>query len=303
MTDPYQVLGLARGASADEVKRAYRKLAKQLHPDLNPGNAEVERRFKDVSQANDILGNSEKRKQFDRGEIDASGQATAWQGGFYRQHAAQGAGSKYRSFDSAGEINIEDIISDLFGRRGRAPARRRGADVSYTAPVGFLEAAIGAKKRIRLSDGKVLDMRIPPGTEDRQTLRLKGQGMPGRGGAEPGDAYVEVHIEAHPFFDRKDINVHLELPVTLQEAVLGATVTVPTVHGHVSMKIPPGSNSGSTLRLKGKGIVDRKTRVKGDQYVKLRVELPDKPDTDLQEFIKHWGKTHAYDPRRRAGMI
>ena len=143
MTDPYQVLGLARGASAAEVKRAYRGLAKKLHPDLNPGNAEVEQHFKNVSQAYDILGNAEKRKKFDRGEIDANGQATPWQGGFYRQQAAQGPGSKYRPFGASGEINIEDIISDLFSRRGRnRVGRKRGADVSYSASVGFLDAAI-----------------------------------------------------------------------------------------------------------------------------------------------------------------
>ncbi len=313
MKDPYQTLGVARGTDAAELKRAYRKLAKKLHPDVNPGNAKIEQRFKEVSQAYGILGDAKKRAQFDRGEIDASGQQTGWGGGARpggwggarRGGGAGGGGGRHRPFDFGADLNVEDIVSELFGARGRGRARRgrqRGADVSYTAPIGFLEAATGAKKRIRLSDGKVLEMKIPPGTEDRQTLRLKGQGLAGAGGAAAGDAYVEVHIEPHPYFTRKDSDIHLELPVTLPEAVLGATVQVPTVHGKVSMKIPAGSNTGATLRLKGKGTRDRKGGAKGDQYVKLKVALPDKPDKELKDFIERWAKTHDYDPRRKAGM-
>ncbi len=315
MKDPYQTLGVARGVDAAALKRAYRKLAKKLHPDVNPGDAKIEQRFKEVSQAYGILGDAKKRAQFDRGEIDASGQQTGWGGGG-RQGGwggggvrGGGGGARHRPFDFGADLNVEDIVSELFGGRsrgrgrGRARAgRQRGADVSYTAPIGFLDAATGAKKRIRLSDGKVLEMKIPAGTEDRQTLRLKGQGMAGAGGAAAGDAYVEVHIEPHPYFTRKDSDVHLELPVTLQEAVLGATVQVPTVHGKVSMKIPAGSNTGATLRLKGKGTLDRKSGAKGDQYVKLKVALPDKPDAELKDFIERWAKDHDYDPRRKAGM-
>jgi len=321
MKDPYQTLGVARGANAAELKRAYRKLAKKLHPDVNPGDAKIEQRFKEVSQAYGILGDAKKRAQFDRGEIDASGQQTGWGGGARqggwgggarqggwgggapRGGAGAGQGGRHRPFDFGADLNVEDIVSELFGARGRGRrGRQRGADVSYTAPIGFLDAATGAKKRIRLSDGKVLEMKIPPGTEDRQTLRLKGQGMAGEGGAAAGDAYVEVHIEPHPYFTRKDSDIHIELPMTLQEAVLGATVQVPTVHGKVSMKIPAGSNTGATLRLKGKGTRDRKSGTKGDQYVKLKLALPDKPDAELKDFIERWAKTHDYDPRRKAGM-
>lgn len=303
MKDPYQVLGVARDAGQDAIKRAYRQLAKKLHPDLHPGNTKVEQDFKEVSQAYAILGDAEKRKRFDRGEIDASGQETARAGGFYREYAGRGKGAKYRPFEFGADINVEDIISDLFGGGGRGRrTAQRGADVSYTAPIDFLDAAVGAKKRLRLSDGKVLDMAIPAGTTDRQTLRLKGQGMPGANGGTPGDAYVEVHIQPHPYFTRKDNDVHLDLPVTLQEAVLGATVTVPTVHGKVSMRIPPGSNTGTTLRLKGKGIAERKTGIKGDQYVKLSVTLPESPDQELKDFVERWSKGHGYDPRRKAGM-
>lgn len=311
MKDPYQTLGVARGADAAELKRAYRKLAKKLHPDVNPGDTKIEQRFKEVSQAYGILGDAKKRAQFDRGEIDASGQQTGGvgPGGWGARGGGGGRGGRHRPFDFGADLNVEDIVSELFGRRGRGrgpgrgrAARQRGADVSYTAPIGFLEAATGAKKRLRLSDGKVLEMKIPAGTEDRQTLRLKGKGMAGEGGGAAGDAYVEVHIEPHSYFTRKDSDIHLELPVTLPEAVLGATVQVPTVHGKVSMKIPAGSNSGATLRLKGKGIQDRRNGTKGDQYVKLKVTLPDKPDKELKDFIERWAKTHDYNPRRKAGM-
>jgi len=305
MKNPYDVLGVKRDASADEIKRAYRQLAKKLHPDLNPGDSSIEQKFKEVSQANAILGDAKKRKRFDQGEIDAGGQETRRAGGFYREYAQQGGGSKYRASSQGAEINIEDIISDLFGGGGGRRTRsnvRKGVDVSYTAPIGFLDAATGTKKRLRLSDGKVLDLTIPAGTTDRQTLRLKGQGGAGTGGAPSGDAYVEVHIQPHAFFNRKDNDVHIELPVTLQEAILGASLHVPTVHGKVSMKIPPGSNTGSPLRLKGKGILDRKTKTKGDQYVKLKVVLPDKIDEDLKSFIESWAEAHDYDPRKKAGM-
>jgi DnaJ-class molecular chaperone len=301
MQDPYKLLNLERSASQDEVKRAYRKLAKELHPDINPGNKEVEQKFKEISQAYSILGDAEKRKRFDAGEIDASGQETPFKGGFYRNHAGTRRGAKYNPFDFGEDVSADDIFADLFGARNRR-VRRPGANVSYTVPISFLEAAMGAKKRIKLSDGKTLDVNIPAGTEDRQTLRLKGQGMPGVGGGPAGDALVEVHIQAHPFFERKGINVHVELPVTLQEAVLGATVTVPTVHGSVSMKIPSGSNSGTTLRLKGKGIKPRDSAEIGDQYVKLKVMLPERPDKELRDFIENWSRSHDYDPRRRAGI-
>ncbi len=301
MKDPYKTLGVVRGADADEIKRAYRKLAKKLHPDLNPGDSKVEQRFKEVSQANNILGDPDKRKRFDRGEIDANGQATGGRGGFHRDFAQRGRGGKYRSFDFGADLNVEDIVSELFGGRVRR-ARQRGADVSYTVPISFLDAAVGAKKRVRLSDGKVLDIKIPAGTEERQILRLKGQGMAGGSGVMAGDALVEVQTEPHPYFTRQDNDVHLELPVTLQEAVLGAKITVPTVHGRVSMKIPAGSNTGVTLRLRGKGIVAHKGAAKGDQYVKLKVTLPERPDKELKDFVEHWGKDHAYDPRRKAGI-
>ena len=307
MKDLYEVLGVSKSASQDEIKSAYRKLAKKLHPDLNPGNAEVEKEFKEVSQAYSILSDAEKRKAYDNGEIDASGQENPRQGGFYKTYASSGGG-KYDPFDSGDVFSAEDIFADLFGRqRGRArarggPLRQRGADVSYRLSVPFLEAAAGAKRRVQFAEGKKLEVNIPAGTEDGQTLRLKGQGLPGVNGGEAGDAYVEIAVEPHPFFTRKDKDIHVEVPISLPEAVLGGSISVPTVAGNVTMKVPEGSNSGKTLRLKGKGIAAGKSGQAGDQFVKLRVVLPEEPDAELKDFVKTWSETHSYNPRRKAGM-
>lgn len=301
MTDPYKVLGVSKSASAEEIKAAYRKLAKKLHPDLNPGEADVERRFKEVSQAYGIVGDSEKRQRFDRREIDASGQETAPAGagpGFYRSYASSNEGAKYSRFEFGPEFDVQDLFSDLFGQR---PARR-GGDVSYAVKVDFLEAALGAKKRIRLADGKTLDINLKPGTEDGQTLRLKGQGQADRNKAQAGDALIRVQVGAHRFFVRQGRNIHLELPITLKEAVLGASVTVPTIHGKVALKVPAGANSGQTLRLRGKGLPASAGKPAGDQLVKLTLVLPDKPDTALKDFVQGWDGAAKQNPRRKAGL-
>ncbi len=197
--------------------------------------------------------------------------------------------------------SMRGFFEGLFGEGGRGQRgfrmRARGADVSYSLPVEFLEAAKGATKRVTVGEGHTIDLTVPAGVRDRQTLRLKGQGMPGFEGGPPGDAYVEVHVQPHAFFRRKDPNVHVELPVTLAEAVLGAKVQVPTIDGPVAMTVPKGSNSGTTLRLRGKGIVDSKTGRRGDQYVTLRVVLPEKPDPELEDFVRRWSAAHPYDPR------
>ena len=296
MRDPYQVLGVSKTASADEIKKKYRQLAKKLHPDLNPGNADAAAKFKDISAAYDLLSDAQKRARFDRGEIDASG-AERPERQYYRAYAESPEGAKYGS-----TFDADDLFSDLFGRtRGGRDFKIRGTDVSYELPVDFIEAAAGAKKRVTMADGKVLDINLPAGTEDRQTLRLKGQGQQGFGGAEPGDAYIEIHVQPHAFFTRKDNDVHLELPVSLGEAVLGGRITVPTIEGDVAMTIPKGSNSGTTLRLKGRGIVDRKSKQRGDQYVKLKVVLPEGADADLARFVEGWNKRDD-DVRTRLGF-
>jgi len=293
----YEVLGVSRDATGDEIKKAYRKLAKKYHPDLNPGDRAAEETFKKIQAANNLLSDPEKRKLYDAGEIDAEGNETPRH--YYREYAETGGDHPYRS--SAGFEDISDVFSDLFRARARggqgAEFRMRGGDVRYSIDIPFLEAVNGAKKRVTMPNGKALDITIPPGLHDGQILRLRGQGMPGHGGAPAGDAYVEVHVSPHPRFRRKGNNIHIELPVALHEAVLGAKVRVPTVTGAVTMTVPPGSNSGDTLRLRGKGVPAAAGRVAGDQVVTLRVELPKKPDEELKTFLAEWAKTHAYDPR------
>jgi DnaJ-class molecular chaperone len=178
----------------------------------------------------------------------------------------------------------------------------RGSDIAYSVTVPFVEAAQGTKRRISLSNGKSIDVAVPPGTENEQKLRLKGQGLPGMGGMPNGDAIIEVHVEAHPFFTRQDGDIHVEVPITLNEAVLGATIHVPTISGKVAVKVPPGANTGSVLRLRGKGVASQSGGTAGDQYVKLKVMLPDPPDAELVKFMEQWSKTRSYDVRKKAGL-
>lgn len=298
MPTPYEILGVTPAASADDIKKAYRKLAKKLHPDLNPGNKKVEQQFKEVSVAYDLLSDPTKRARYDRGEIDASG-AERPDRPFYRRYAEGREGAKYRDSGIDEDSFVDDLFANLFRqRRPERPMQMRGADVTFIANVDFIEAAVGARKRLLLTDGKTLEVTIPPGTEDGQTLRLKGQGLPGAGGAPAGDAYVEIKVASHPQFSRQGSDVHAELPITVPEAVLGATVTAPTIDGPVSLKVPPDSNTGTVLRLKGKGIIDRASGQRGDQYVRLKILLPEKSDPDLRDFMQRWSQQHPYDVRR-----
>ena len=302
--DLYATLGVPRDASQDDIKRAYRKLAKELHPDLNPDKPEVAERFKGVTAAYDILSDPERRGRYDRGEIDASGQERP-QYQYYRDFAEDPTAGRYYTREGfGGEEELHDFFEGLFGGRGGGRGRgggfrmrARGADVSYTLPVDFLEAAKGAKKRVTMPDGRTIDLTIPPGVHDGQTLRLKGQGMPGFEGGEAGDAYVELRVQSHPHFERKDHNIHLDVPVTLAEAVLGGRIEVPTIDGPVTMTVPKGANTGTTLRLRGRGVRDQKSGQRGDQYVRLQVVLPKTPDPELEDWVRRWAEDHAYDPR------
>ena len=294
----YQVLGVDKNASDDDIRKAYRKLAKSLHPDLNPGDTETEERFKQVSAAFAIIGDAEKRAAYDRGEIDESGaEKPPWQS--YRQYADTDASHQYHT--SAGYedfADLGDIFKDLFGRGGggaRGPAR--GGDLRYHLKIGFLEAAKGEKKRITMPDGASLDVTIPRGVADGAVIRLKGKGQPGQAGAAAGDALIEVEIEPHAFFTRDGLDVSIDLPITIDEAVLGAKVDVPTVDGLVAMTLPAGASSGRVMRLKGRGIRDRSGKRSGDQLVRLTIVLPDEIDESLKEFMTEWRKTHARDPR------
>jgi DnaJ-class molecular chaperone len=308
MSDPYSILGVAKTASADDIRKAYRKLAKKHHPDLNPGDKASEARFKDIAQANDLLSDPEKRRRFDAGEIDASGQEMPPRG-FYRDQAGGPGGAKYsRSGGQEEFVDMGGVFSEMFGQRrgfggGGADFAgggfdRGGTPVTYTLPVPFLVAARGGKQRVGLPDGKTLDIDVPEGTTDGTTLRLKGQGMPGANGRPAGDAYVEIRVQPHAFFEARDTDIHMELPVTITEATLGGKVKVPTVSGSVMLNVPAGSNTGASLRLKGRGLLDRKSGQRGDQYVKLRVVLPDKPDDALKAFLESWEAGKAYNPRQ-----
>ena len=305
MNDPYKILGLAKTASADEIKKSYRKLAKQHHPDLNPGSAEAASKFKDISGAYDLLSDPDKRARFDRGEIDASGQERA-DNSFYRSYAGGPQGARYRS--NAG-FDPSDIFADMFSRAGQGGGgggfgrgggdfrefKMRGGDLSYTLSVDFLEAAKGAQKRLSFPDGRTLDVNVPAGTVTGSVLRLRGQGQPGTGGGPAGDALIEITVEPHPLFRREGNNVVVDLPVTLTEAVLGGKINVPTIDGPVSMTVPAGSNSGTRLRLRGRGIAP-KGATAGDQYITLKVMLPKEPDAALGDFIKNW-PGREYDVR------
>lgn len=299
--DPYEVLGVARSATADEIQKAYRKLAKKLHPDLNPGNARAEEQFKEVASANDILSDPEKRRRYDAGEIDASGTERPPQQ-FYRQYAGPGAGGgPYASDSGYADLMDEDILSSLFrgarqrGARGPMPGR----DIRYHLPVDFLTAVNGGAARVGLPDGSTLDVTIPPGAREGQILRLRGKGEPGASGAEPGDGLVELEILPHPFFTRDGDDIHLALPVSLREAVLGGEVKVPTPTGAVSMRVPKGANAGTRLRLKGKGAA-RADGGRGDEYVTLKVVLPELHDPELESFVSNWAAGKSHNPR--AGM-
>lgn len=301
MKDPYETLGIDRSATDKEIKDAFKKLARKFHPDLHPGDKDAEAKFKDISAANDLLKDSEKRRRFDAGEIDASG-AERPQERFYRDFADGPAYTSHAAQDGfASNEELEEFLARAFsgeGRRSQGTFRARGQDVSYTLAVGFLDAANGATRTITLPEGKTLQVTIPEGADDRQMLRLKGQGMPGYGGGPPGDAYVELHVEPHAFFGRKDDNIHVEIPVTLREAALGAPIEVPTIRGPVTVTVPKGSNSGTTLRLRDRGIRNRKSGQRGHQLITLKVVLPVVEEPELVTFLETWTPKHRQEPRK-----
>jgi DnaJ-class molecular chaperone len=295
---PYEVLGVRPDASAEEIRKSYRKLAKQFHPDLNPGKPEAEERFKAVSGAYDLLSDPEKRARYDRGEIDESGAERPRT--YYRSYAEGAAGRKYQP---EGEMDLGDL-EDLFAafgsgrgsrRRGGEGFKARGGDRHYTLTVDFVEAATGGRQRLSLAPEEWLDVTIPAGIDDGQVLRLRGKGGPGFGGGPAGDALIEVHIAPHPLFRREGNDIRIDLPVSLAEVVLGARVPVPTITGPVMMTIPKGSDTGSQLRLRGKGI-QRKGNP-GDQYVTLKVVVGQVSDPELAEFLEKWAPRHPFDPR------
>ena len=290
--DPYETLGVKKDASQKDIQKAYRRLAKKLHPDLNPETRRPRRNSKTVSAAYDLLGDADKRARFDRGEIDASGAERAPQG-FYRDHAErQGAANPYASNAGFADLGDEDAFAQFFGREGRTQFRMRGQDVLYRLEIDFLDAVNGGKRQVTLPDGSVLDVTIPPGTRDGQILRLRGKGGSGIGGGPSGDALVEVAVRPHPAFTRKGDDIHVELPISLKEAVLGGKANVPTPSGPVTVTIPKWSNTGRILRLRGKGVA-RADGSHGDEYVTLSIMLPQDPDPSLEQFAEQWQPASA----------
>ena len=299
--NPYDILGVKPDATQEQIRSAYRRLARKLHPDLNPGDRAAEEKFKQMSAANDLLGDPEKRARFDRGEIDATGAERPQQQHFYRDFAGRpGAGAHPYATDAgfADMTDADELLSELFGRRG-ARMRMRGGDLHGRLVLDFLDAVNGATKRLTLPDGSTVDVTVPPGTRDGQVLRLRGKGEAGIGGGPAGDLLVEVEVGPHHHFTRKGDDIHFELPVSLTEAVLGGRVEAPTPAGTVAVSIPKGSNTGTVLRLKGRG-VPRHGGTRGDAYATLRVMLPDRPDPALEAFAAGWEAGKAHDPR--AGM-
>lgn len=298
MADPYQILGVPRDATSDDIRKAYRVLAKKNHPDLNPGSKAAEARFKEIASAYAIVGDQAKRALFDSGEIDDTGaQQAPNERQSYRRHAESQPSFKYERHWGSDGTDDDDLFAGLFAEHARRAAR--GADIHYSFSVDFSEAAVGAKRRIVMSDGKALDVTVPAGLADGQTLRLLGQGNPGHNGGPAGDALLVVHVKPHPFFRREGNDIRSVLPVSLAEAMAGAKVAVQTIAGMLNVTVPKGSNTGSTLRLRDKGIVAKSGT--GDHLLELKVVLPPAPDDDFIEAVAGWEAKHPYNPRAILG--
>jgi DnaJ-class molecular chaperone len=315
--DLYQRLGVQRGASDAEIKKAYRSLAKQLHPDRNKDKPDAAKRFGEVTAAYDLLSDKDKRARYDRGEIDEDGNPKMPFGSGFGGYSAgggprPGAGNGFegfQGFQGAETADLGDLFEGLFGgaTRGRGPsgfsnfrqrtrAPQKGADVAYRLKVAFLDAVTSKPQRITLADGKTIDLKLPKGLEDGTKIRLAGKGQEGEGGR--GDAIVTIEIGPHRFFRREGNDIRLELPVTLKEAVLGAKVKVPTPEGPVMLTIPKGTTSGKVLRLKGRGFTAKDGK-RGDQLVTVEVDVP-ADDADLQRFAEGWNG--GGNPRASLGV-
>ena len=300
--DPYATLGVSRDAGEDEIRRAFRKLAKELHPDLHPQDSAAAERFKRVSAAYDILGDPPKRRQFDSGQIDASGEPR-------RSHRQQYANAHAAPGGYAADFS--GIFDDMFAshytqHNGHRTASsnsssfsRRGQDVRYTLEVDFVEAVTGVKKRVTMPEGGILDLAVPEGVSNGQVLRLRGKGGLGLLGGEAGDALVEIKIRPHPRFTRDELNILCEVPITLDEAILGGRIVVATIGSRVQLALPKGTSSGRMFRLKGKGVRNAKTGEFGDQIVTVRIVVPDEVDDELAYFFTQWKQRRGYDPGPR----
>lgn len=302
--DPYEILGLTKAATAGEIKKAYRKQVRTCHPDLHPDDAGAEERFKTINGAYEILKDPEIRARYDAGEIDGLGTERPPRE-YYRDFSDASDNSYQKGRGFGPDVDPADIFAEILRNRGRSGGgdygargfSARGADARYSLNVAFLDAAKGAETRITLPDGHNLAVKIPQGTEDGQTLRLRGKGAPGYGGGPAGDALITVLVGSHPVFRREGDDILLTLPITIDEAILGGKVTAPTIDGPVGLTISAGASSGQVLRLRGRGITDAKRKTKGDQRVELKIVTPTEIDEALRDFLTQWRETHSFDPR------
>jgi DnaJ-class molecular chaperone len=300
MANLYETLGVSPNASQDDIRRAYRKAAKETHPDLNPGKPEAEDRFKEINAAYDIVGDADKRKRYDAGEIDAMGAERQPPRHFYREYAEADPSTRYsRRGGSAGSGFDYDVFTDLFRGRGEGGTFHvPPQDVRYALEIDFLDGVNGTHKMVAMPDGKTLDITIPAGIVDGQVLRLKGQGLPGSDG-KLGDAYVEISVRPHPGLKREGYDILSTLPISLGEALNGASVQVETVDGPVDVKVPKGAKEGTKLRLRGKGVSRDNAGGRGDQLVEIHIVPPEGADEALTQFMAEWEKTHPQNPRRK----
>lgn len=324
--DPYTVLGVSKSASESEIKSAYRRLAKRYHPDTNSGDPKAQERFAEVNAAYEIVGDKEKRRQFDRGEIDAAGQQRYQSSGFGtegdpfagfgfgRGSAGAGAGGarsggsrtfRFTTDDGGGGPGVDEILREFMGggssRRSGfgTQSSTRGEDLEVVVTVTLEDLASQDKLRVSLPTGKTVDVRLPPGAEPDQQIRLRGLGHEGAMGGPAGDAILTLRIASHPMFERDGSNLKLDLPITLYDAVLGAKVRAPTLNGSVNVTVPKGSSGGKTLRLRGLGLPS-KTGARGDLLVKLQIDLPHEMPDDFVEMMRHWREDAPYQPRKPA---
>jgi curved DNA-binding protein len=286
--DLYATLGVSRTASEDEIRKAYRKLARKHHPDVNPNDRKAEERFKEISFAYEVLSDKDKRARYD--EFGLQGVSAGFDPGQAREYARWSQGAQrspfHETFSEGGEIDLEDLLGGMFGgaRRPRGPAR--GRDAEGEIEVDFLDAVRGGEVRVQVAGRGTLRIKVPPGADSGTKIRLAGQGDPGAQGGAAGDLYLALRVRPHPYFTREGSDLQLELPVTVPELVQGASVEVPTPDGPVTMKIPPRSASGRVLRLRGKGAAKLGSTERGDLYVKLVAELPDPADPRLEAIAK-----------------
>lgn len=303
--DPYSVLGVPRSASDEDIRKAFRKLARENHPDLHPNDTPAAERFKKISAAYDLLGDAEKRGKFDRGEIDEQGEPRRYQQTYSRTGPFAGRAGQSPGAGGFQDFGFSDIF-DMFssarpdgqaGTRTRGSYTARGQDSRYTLEIDFLEAVAGAKKRVTMPEGGILDISVPAGVSDGQVLRLKGRGSPGPRGGVSGDALIEIKVRPHPQFKRQGDDILLEVPITIDEAILGARIEVETITGKVQVNVPKGTSGGKVLRLRGKGVRNATTSNTGDQLITLRIQLPDTIDDSLSYFFSEWRQKHGYNPR------